>query len=500
MSIIRPVEVQPEGPQPLVTEMAAAASYPVAALGPLREAVEAVQSLAQAPVAIAAQSALSLASLVTQGFANVETLGGPRPVSLYCLTIARSGERKSSCDSLLLEALRSHEREAAKDQRAEVQSWQNSQALWRGERDRILAEAKKAKGEKRTAAQADLEAMGAEPAAPPSRERTVTEPTFEGLTRKYIEGMPALGIFSDEGGQFLGGHAMNSENRQKTVTALNDLWQGNPIRRTRQGDGSYTLYNRRLAMHLMVQPGVARPLLADDTATDTGFLARFLICEPPSTIGTRLHRPDLTGYNALERFARHLGTILNRPLPMDQETRELETRLLRMDDDALAALIDFADEVELRQAPGNDLAELSGTASKIAEQAARIAGVLTLFENLDAPSVPLRHVADAITLARYYLGEALRLSQLATLSAEVARAEALRKWLLDTFPHDEVLLRDVQNGGPTRALREGPKARVALTLLERNGWLVPMEPGAVVRGKVRKEAWRVDRSDHTKGE
>ena len=61
------------------------------------------------------------------------------------------------------------------------------------------------------------------------------EPTYEGLTRLFFEGQPSLGIFSDEGGQFLGGHGMNSDNRQKTVAALNDLWGGNPIRRTRQG-------------------------------------------------------------------------------------------------------------------------------------------------------------------------------------------------------------------------------------------------------------------------
>ena len=108
-----------------------------------------------------------------------------------------------------------------------------------------LPKPKRGKGEKHAAAQADLHALGAEPAAPATTERTVTEPTFEGLTRAFVEGLPSLGIFSDEGGQFLGEHGMNSDNRQKTLAALNDLWGGNPIRRTRQGDGTFTLYGRR---------------------------------------------------------------------------------------------------------------------------------------------------------------------------------------------------------------------------------------------------------------
>ena len=44
-----------------------------------------------------------------------------------------------------------------------------------------MKETKKGKGEKRVAAQADLEALGKEPEAPPSPDRTVSEPTFEGL-------------------------------------------------------------------------------------------------------------------------------------------------------------------------------------------------------------------------------------------------------------------------------------------------------------------------------
>jgi len=107
----------PEGPQPLVREIAPGEAYPVASLGPLRDAVQAVQGVTQAPLAIPAQSALAVASLAVQGFADVQTLGGTRPLSLYALTIAGSGERKSACDAPLMAALRDHEKEAAKAQR-----------------------------------------------------------------------------------------------------------------------------------------------------------------------------------------------------------------------------------------------------------------------------------------------------------------------------------------------------------------------------------------------
>ncbi|MFK7875858.1 MAG: YfjI family protein [Paracoccaceae bacterium] len=490
MKMVNPIPFRPEDPQPLVREIAPGAAYPLDSLGPLRPVVEAVQGVTQAPVAIPAQSALAVASLAVQGFANVQTLNGVRPVSLYALTIAGSGERKSACDEPLLAALRAYEKDQARAQLEATQSWLNAQAIWKGERDRILAEAKKAKGEKRTAAKADLEALGAEPSAPPAPDRTVSEPTFEGLTKVYATGQPSLGLFSDEGGQFLGGHAMNSDNRQKTLAALNDLWQGNPIKRTRAGDGHATLYGRRLAVHLMVQPGVARSFLADPMAADTGFLARFLICEPASTIGTHMQANTRRNAPALAQFAHRLQAILNTAMPMDEDTRELQPRTLALSPGAQTLLVGFTDAIEQAQAPGGDLVHIKGAASKSAEQAARIAGVLTLWADLDADAVEATTMADAITLAQFYLSEASRLASAAVISKEIDQAETLRKWLLDVWPHTNVMARDVANSGPN-ALRETIKARAALVILENHGWLVRLDEGAVIRGAARKEAWQI---------
>jgi len=70
---------------------------------------------------------------------------------------------------------------------------------------------------------------------------TASDPTFEGLTKNLDRSRPSLGIFSDEAGQFLGGHAMNSENRMKTVAGLSTFWDGSPINRARAGDGVIVL-------------------------------------------------------------------------------------------------------------------------------------------------------------------------------------------------------------------------------------------------------------------
>jgi hypothetical protein len=101
-----------------------------------------------------------------------------------------------------------------------------------------------------------FEALGVEPTAPLTPMMTCPEPTFEGLCRLYIDGLPTIGIFSDEGGQFVGGHGLNADNRLRTITGLSSLWDGSPLKRVRAIDGITVLPGRRLAIHLMIQPDI----------------------------------------------------------------------------------------------------------------------------------------------------------------------------------------------------------------------------------------------------
>lgn len=216
----------PEGPQPLVREIKAGEPYPVDALGPLKTAVEYVQGRTLAPVAIPAQSALAVASLAVMGFADVETLVGRSPTALYFLSIANSGERKSSCDNFFMKPIRAFESEAADLQAKATAIWNDESAIWKAKRNDLLKEAK----EGDEAAKQSLKDLGPAPVPPPSGDLVVTEPTYEGLTRAFKEGRPALGIFADEGGQFLGGNAMSSGRWLHSMTCGAVTRSSGPVR------------------------------------------------------------------------------------------------------------------------------------------------------------------------------------------------------------------------------------------------------------------------------
>ena len=54
-----------------------------------------------------------------------------------------------------------------------------------------------------------------------------------------------------------------------------------------------------------------------------------------------------------------------------------------------------------------------------------------------------RDIADGITLTQHYLSETSRLVSAANVSAEIDKAEALRRWLLEQWADADVMVRDV---------------------------------------------------------
>ena len=479
---------EPEEPAPLLREIPPGESYPMAALGPLQAPAEAAHDLTQAPPAIGAQAALAVASLAAQAHADVETLGGPAPLSLFALTVAQSGERKSAVDRLLMTPVLDHQRElgaSAKDERA---LHANRLEIWEKQRATILKGLK----DDPDGATADLDALGPAPEPPLSPVIVATEPTFEGIAKHLANARPSLGIFNDEGGAFIGGHGMKEENKLRTGAGLSSMWDGSPVNRTRAGDGVESFFGRRLACNLMAQPIAAAVLLSDPVANGQGLLARFLVTEPVSTIGARLCREAAPGSRIeLDRFADRIGSLLRRDLPLKEGTRnELDPPVLRLNPEARALLQRFADHVETAQAPGGELEGIRPFASKAAEHAARIAGVLTIYADPDAREVSAETMANAVELASYYLGEAKRLTDNAAISAETADAERLRRWVFETWTDPCISATDAAQYGPG-SLRETSRARKLLGILAAHGWLHPLEGGGVVAGKRRREAWRI---------
>ncbi|NOX72942.1 MAG: DUF3987 domain-containing protein, partial [Alphaproteobacteria bacterium] len=114
-------------PTPLFGELEPAQEIPFTALGSLADVVHAIQIKTQAPAAIAMQSVLAAVSLTVQPHANVDTLGGPAPCSLFLFTVAASGERKSSCDRFATHGLVEFGSKRLRSYKFELEEFEGSQ-------------------------------------------------------------------------------------------------------------------------------------------------------------------------------------------------------------------------------------------------------------------------------------------------------------------------------------------------------------------------------------
>ena len=136
-----------------------------------------------------------------------------------------------------------------------------------------------------------------------------------------------------------------------------------------------------------------------------------LIAWPRSRIGFRADESDddqeAVAAPAEEEFRRRIHALVSRYASDELELGEP----LRVELEARKLWRAYSNEVERAQQPGAIYAELSDVAGKSAEMAGRLAGVLTLYDKPGAPTVTQKVMRNAITLARWYLNEALRITE-----------------------------------------------------------------------------------------
>ena len=484
----------PEAPRPLVRELPPADPFPFDVLGDVLEgAALAVQDYTQAPTAICGQSVLAAATLAVQGHADIKLpTGQSRPVSGYFVTVAATGERKTACDTHALQPIRKREEHLRQQYDIDFPNWQNMKDSWDKQRQQILGNKSEFPTiQAKTQALSDLGSAPMEPLIPML---TCPEPTFEGMCRLLASGPPSVGIFSGEGGQFLGGYGMSKDHKLKTSAALSSTWDGDPIKRVRAGDGVVTLPGRRVALHLMAQPEVSARLLSDRDLEDQGILSRLLVTAPETAAGTRMWRdPRPESHDSLILYNSTLLSILEKPLPLvEGKSNEVSPRSVSLSPAAREKWISFANHIESLIAPGGELEPIRGLANKLPEHAARLAAVLSLIEEIQSGEVSNNHVAAGIELAQHYASEALRLFSARSVSDELRLAQRLLEWLENKWTEPLIALPSIYQLGPN-AIRDKRTAARIVDILEDHGWLIPIEGSATVAGKSRRDVWRIVR-------
>ncbi|VTU24830.1 YfjI family protein [Variovorax sp. PBL-E5] len=441
--------------QPLIAKIDAE-PYPIEALPmAVRLAVQEVAGFVKAPVPMIAVSALAALSLAIQAHHDAERaerLSGP--CSLFLLAIADSGERKSTCDGFFTRSIRDYEaaqQEAAKPiltaHKSDHEIWESRRA---GVKEKIKAQAKTGKpsnGEERELRDLDK----SEPKPPRVPRLIYGDATPEALTYALAKQWPSGGVVSSEAGSVFGSHGMGKDSVMRNLAALNQLWDGAALPVERRSSESFTVRGARLTMALQVQEATLRAFF-DSTkglARGTGFLARFLVAWPESTQGMRPFTETPANWPALATFNTRLTTILNRAVPIDDDGA-LTPAALKLAPDAKAAWVGFHDQIEAMLSTGGELFDVRDVASKIADNAARLAALFHVFEGSIGP-IGIDAMESGACIAAWHLNEARRFLGELAMPIELAHPLRLESWLLDFCRRertDKVPTREVQRCGP----------------------------------------------------
>ncbi|MGP5373185.1 DUF3987 domain-containing protein [Psychrobacter alimentarius] len=430
-------------PEPLANDPSKPTPYPIDAFaGLLQHVVKAVAHYTQAPTAIAGQCVLGALAHMGQRFIDAPMGNGHMPTSLILITEGESGSGKSQTMGLTHFKIREYEKQLYADYLIELSSWENNKASLKGKE------------------LADFLEQSPKPQNPKTMFK---EATIEPILDKFIDGSISNASWTtDEAAQFFNGHTMKGDTAGNALSSLTTLYSDGEVSRLRSQKSAYATphtdaYNVRMTLLLQGQRVILEPALADPVMNGQGFLARALIACPEDLRGKRIWNDEKRNNDSpydnpylIDYWARCQSLLDPSPanLPNDTIGAPKRIKMQWADNQTKQVFTDFKQAIEDRQAQGQPLEYLKAYASRMAENASRIASLMAFFEGRKA--ITTDDIKRAFMLVEYSTGERLRYLD-ATPTGEQNDSEKLSSWLVEKArgKNPPILNRtDAYNGAP----------------------------------------------------
>lgn len=395
----------------------------------IRNAVYEVEQHTQAPQALIAASVLGVISLACQNRIDVCRLNNLRsPVSLFLLTLADSGERKSTVDKLLMKPLYQLEEAWFEKYTQDLIIWRNEETTFSIEKKALMSKLKsdiRRNKDHSTTNERLKTLLSANPKAP-VRFRQIFNDATPAAIKDYLSGCwRSIGLMSDEAGTIFNGYALNE------LPFINKMWDGAMFTVERKSEPDKLIKDARMTLSLMVQPDVFKKGYLErkgDTAKGIGFFARCLMCQPSSTQGYRQITSPVVSSEHLPVFHKRLMEIVNESIVRNDENAR---QCLRFSAEAEKNWIEFYNKVESEMGLIGFLSGFKDYASKMAENMARVAALLHKF-NGDEGDISLSAVEAAVEISAWYVDEYVRIfSKPQTLLLVTSEADELYSWIKD---------------------------------------------------------------------
>ena len=409
-------------PESLSNDPSKPTPYPINAFtGLLRRVIEAVAYYAQVPLAMAGQCVLGALAHMGQRFIDAPMGHGHMPVSLILITEGESGSGKTQAMGLTHFKIKEYERQ-------QYASYLDDIAAWESEKAGLKSK--------------ELASFLDENPKPYNPKNLFDDATIEPILDRFISGeMNNASWTTDEAGQFFNGHTMTGDTAGSALSAITKLYSDGEVSRLRSQKSAYATpqtdaHSVRMTLLLQGQRVVLEQALTDPLMNGQGFLARALIACPEDLRGHRVwddekrrndspyDDPDLIAYCS------RCQSLLD-PLPanLPNDITGARQRIkMQWADGAEQNFYKHMQAIENRQARGQALEYLKAYASRMAENASRIASLMAFFEEREV--ITTDDITRAFMLVEYSTNERLRYLD-ATPTGEQNDSEKLSGWLVD---------------------------------------------------------------------
>lgn len=435
----------------------ASVPYPVQQFPPvLRNIIQSLHNNTQIPLELIGNVVLAAISLTCQSLIEVipPHTNMPEPCSLYLMTIAESGEGKTTinkqvmkpCYRFAAELIQQYEQQFI-DYKKKLKLWKIRQQALEGNLRQAIKKGYSGENEEHEISKHAHN----EPLRPPRPNFIYEDTSLKALVEGLSE-QPEAGFISDEAITFFKSYLKNNPG------LLNKAWDGEMFD-FRRADGDIYQITPRLTFSLMSQPGVFMDYIKKHgvSARSSGFMSRFLFAWVESSIGSRqaMHK-KMDAEHDLNIFHQRIEELLelNR-IQLNDPT--VSKKQLTLTDDALPLWEANRTETERKISPGHEWEHIRDIASKASANTLRISALLAYFYDENTETVNANPLDCAIRIMDWYLNQA---SQLFYPMSERCQFEQdvreLHSWIMNRIRQNNgcaILKNDLEKYGPHRLRR-----------------------------------------------
>lgn len=485
ISVRQSLGVEDGWEEPLSIDRPNLAPFPVELLGPnLAPVVNAVTAQVQVAPDIPAMIALAAISVAVGGRVQVRVRPGwSEAPALWTATVAGAGERKSAAEAPFSDTLRDIELDLQAKAVPEIEDAEQQMKIAQARLDDAEKAAIKAKPEMRALrmdeaklAKQEMRELGAVPVPPRLLFGDITPAA---MPVKAAQQGGRMGVIHSEGTLIKQMGGLYNSGASDTGFAL-DAYDGKAMPVDRIGRDSIAMESAHLTIGLLVQPIILEQLgrKKDDEMLHNGFVQRFLYGFPASRLGYQDPRGSVPiPAELMEDLRQRLGRLVN------GLWKNAMTKAVTFTAEASEEMYVFQEQMQQRLRRGGDLHPMASWASKLPGKLARIAALITLYEDPDAVQVRAAQLRDALAMAPYFVTHARLCLDLmgANRDAKLMPARDVLEWLRRR-PEDKrrepFTVRDAQRGvdgnswGPDGVTSE--TVQDAIHVLADKGWVVPL--------------------------